>query len=376
MKQFIKAINIISQVKFFVATMIWLMILVVCGTIAQKDIGLYAAQQKYFSSWITNLWVFPVPGGRLTMLVLFINLTLFLLSSHLWKIKKVGILITHLGVLLLFIGGGLTAWFSSEGNMVIEEGSASNYVVDLYSNEIVVVNTSLDDHDLITSIGNNNLKKNKITEHRSIPFDIKILDYFVNCEPVRRDGDNYGFVGFAKNFELTEIKQNKEYSLNRSGVTFKVFNSGSDVVDGIYSLILNQPVTQTIAIDETEYILLLRRERTYLPFYIELNDFKKELYPGTTVAKSYSSDVNLVSDGVSRHVLIQMNEPLRHSGYTFYQSSFIEGQGKDATVLSAVKNYGRLFPYISSLIIALGLLIHIIVRLPGLIQTRNQEFKQ
>ena len=28
---------------------------------------------------------------------------------------------------------------------------------------------------------------------------------------------------------------------------------------------------------------------------------------------------------------------------------------------------------ISSLIIALGLLIHIIVRLPGLIQTRNQE---
>ena len=79
MKKFLKAINIISQVKVFVATMTWLMVLVVCGTIAQKDIGLYAAQQKYFSSWITSLWVVPVPGGRLTMIVLFINLTLFLL---------------------------------------------------------------------------------------------------------------------------------------------------------------------------------------------------------------------------------------------------------------------------------------------------------
>ena len=373
MKQFLKAINIISQVKVFVATMIWLMVLVVCGTIAQKDIGLYAAQQKYFSSWITSLWVIPVPGGRLTMIVLFINLTLFLLNSHLWKIKKVGIVITHLGVLFLFIGGGLTAWFSSEGNMVIEEGSASNYVVDLYSNEIVIVNTSKEDYDLITSIDKSNLKKNQLVYHESIPFDIEVLDYFVNCKPIRRENNNHGFVGFAKNFELVNAEQNKEYSLNQSGVTFKVFNSGSDFVDGIYSLMLDQPVTQIIEVAQIKYIVLLRRERTYLPFYIELEDFKKELYPGTDVAKSYSSDVNLVSDGVSRHVLIKMNEPLRHKGYTFYQSSFIEGSGKDTTVLSVVKNYGRLFPYISSLIIALGLLIHIIVRLPGLIQTRNQE---
>ena len=376
MKYLIGTINILSQVKVFVITMIWLMVLVVCGTIAQKDIGLYAAQQKYFSSWFTNLWIIPAPGGRLTMIVLFINLTLFLFNSHLWKIKKIGIVITHLGVLLLFIGGGITAWFSSEGNMVIEEGKASNYVVDLYNNELVVVDISNENYDLITSFNSQMLKEKKILQHESIPFNIEILNYFINCQTKQREENNQYFIGFAKNFELIPTQANKEYSLNKSGVTFKINNSENKEAEGIYSLILDQPVIQTIEINNIEYILLLRRERTYLPFYIQLNEFKKELYPGTDVPKSYSSDVNLISDGLSRHVLIQMNEPLRYKGYTFYQSSFIEGPIKDTTVLAAVKNYGRLFPYISSLIIALGLLIHIIMRLTGQIRIKKMDSKK
>ena len=52
MKNIIKKI---SNPKIFVFTIIWLMILVFIGTIAQKDIGLFAAQIKYFSSVIPNL---------------------------------------------------------------------------------------------------------------------------------------------------------------------------------------------------------------------------------------------------------------------------------------------------------------------------------
>ena len=78
----------------------------------------------------------------------------------------------------------------------------------------------------------------------------------------------------------------------------------------------------------------------------------------TNIPKSYSSEVNLISDGISKRKLIKMNEPLRYNGYTFYQSSFIEGEINDISVLAVVKNYGRLFPYISSCIICLGLLIH------------------
>ena len=85
------------------------------------------------------------------------------------------------------------------------------------------------------------------------------------------------------------------------------------------------------------------------------------MHPGTNIPKSYSSQVNLIQNNISRKVLIQMNEPLRHLGYTFYQASFIEDESGETTVLAAVKNHGRLFPYISTIIMCIGLLFHMFV---------------
>ena len=90
------------------------------------------------------------------------------------------------------------------------------------------------------------------------------------------------------------------------------------------------------------------------------------MHSGTGIAKSYSSDINLIEAGISKRILIKMNEPLRHRGYTFYQASFIENSDGETTVLAAVKNYGRLFPYISSIIMCVGLLVHLIMKLPNL----------
>ena len=87
------------------------------------------------------------------------------------------------------------------------------------------------------------------------------------------------------------------------------------------------------------------------------------MHPGTDVAKSFSSKINLIENDVSRKVLIEMNVPLRHSNYTFYQASFIEQEDKQTTVLATVKNYGRMFPYISSIIMCIGILFHMLVML-------------
>ena len=48
MKEYLK---LIGSPKVFSYTVVWLIVLVFFGTIVQKDIGLYAAQMKYFSSW-------------------------------------------------------------------------------------------------------------------------------------------------------------------------------------------------------------------------------------------------------------------------------------------------------------------------------------
>ena len=141
--------------------------------------------------------------------------------------------------------------------------------------------------------------------------------------------------------------------------------------DGIYGLFLGQKDLDIFNFKNEEFFTEFRKERTYLPFAIELLDFKKVLHPGTQVAKSFSSEINLIENQIPRRFLIQMNEPLRHMGYTFFQASFIEELKGESTVLAVVKNYGRLFPYISSIIMSIGLLVHLIINIPKMVKKNN-----
>ncbi|SVC08356.1 uncharacterized protein METZ01_LOCUS261210, partial [marine metagenome] len=65
-------IQYLRMPKLFIFTLIWMMFLIVIGTLAQSDMGLFAVQKRYFSSWIIWFWYLPTPGGRLTMLLIFI----------------------------------------------------------------------------------------------------------------------------------------------------------------------------------------------------------------------------------------------------------------------------------------------------------------
>jgi len=368
-KIFRKYIKIIGSPKIFVFTVIWLMILVFVGTLVQRDIGLYAAQQKYFSSWFLFFELIPLPSGKLTMSIIFINLICYFFKPYIFNKNKIGITIVHSGVIMMLLGSALTSIFSNEGNIVIDEGMQSNFYENYYLKEFAVVNTSDDNQDFFTVFNNQTLEKGSLLSHKSIPFNIEILDYYENCKPARRVylGEEE-YKGMSKNFFLQEIDSEKEYEKNISGIIYRV--SGTEGQDGIYINYIGQPITQTLRVDEEDYFLILRRERTYLPFSLELIDFKKVLHPGTNIAKSYSSSINLIENEFSRKVLIQMNEPLRHRGYTFYQASFIEDGPKETTVLATVKNHGRLFPYISTIIMCLGLLYHMLFMLSKRVKNR------
>ena len=366
-------INFLKQPKIFVFAIIWMMMLVVLGTLAQKDMGLYAAQNRYFSAWITWFWFIPMPGGRLTLIIILINLSFFFFKKSIWKIKKLGIVILHLGGILLLVGGGLTAMFSSEGNMVIEESAQSNHVEDYHFMELAIINTSASSFDEFTIFDQPLLKRNQVLAHANLNFEIEIINYLENCEPTKRNSlAGIQHKGMLKNFMLSELKPEKEDNWNRPGMIYKISNSGTNA-DGMYGIFLGQPISQTVSVNNKDYTIILRRKRTYLPFSIELLDFKKILHPGTDIPKSYSSDINLIENGAVRKILIQMNEPLRHKGYTFFQSSFIEGPNSETTVLAVVKNYGRLFPYISSIIMCIGLLFHLSQKLPDLFRKSKEK---
>jgi hypothetical protein len=351
-----------------------MMILVFTGTLAQRDMGLYYAQQKYFSNWIAWFGVIPLPGGRITMMIMFINMAAFLFKPTLWHMKKIGILIVHFGALLLLIGGGITALFSFEGNMVLAEGSRANFISNTKRSEFAIINTTHKDYNDIITIPDEILFDGNIISPEGIPFSIEVIQYYSNVSPSSRkqSDQNDAYRGLAKNIVLLPLDNEKEAEMNRSGVLFRISGTESES-DGVYSLFLGQSIPQTLTIGSESFTLSLRRERYYLPFFIELLDFKRVLHPGTNIPKSFSSEVNLITEEIPRRLIIQMNEPLRHRGYTFFQSSFSQSSNTEISILAVVKNYGRLFPYISSLIMSLGLLIHLLIQLPKLFKSKRAK---
>jgi ABC-type phosphate transport system permease subunit len=54
-----------------------------------------------------------------------------------------------------------------------------------------------------------------------------------------------------------------------------------------------------------------------------------------------------------------MNNPLRYSGYIFYQSSYIEDIDGVSSILAVVQNNNYFMPYISSMLMSLGLIVYI-----------------
>jgi hypothetical protein len=326
---------------------------------------------KYFSSFYFLLYDFiPLPGGRLTLSLMTINLATSLFKKNLWKLKKSGVIILHLGGLLLLLGGGVTASFSSEGNMVIDEGSTIDFVDDYHRMELCFVNLSLPDSLEYTVFGEEILHEGNKIKYDNIGVEIDIISRIKNTRIQRRitQVDSL-YKGFLKEFVLLPKEPEKENTQNRPSIVFRIKGSQNEA-DGIYGLFLGQKDLDIYNFKNQQFFTEFRKERTYLPFSIELIDFKKVMHPGTNVAKSFSSEVNLIESDIPRRVMIQMNEPLRHLDYTFFQASFIEELSGESTVLAVVKNYGRLFPYISSIIMSIGLLVHLLFNLPKTIRKK------
>lgn len=361
-----------SNPEIFFYTAIWLIVLLVVGTIDQKYNGLYLAQQKYFSSWF--VWgIFP--GGRLAMTIVFFNLAAKLILRSPIRFNRIGTLITHGGMLLLLLGGFFTAYFSNEGSMPIPEGQISSYYQDYHELEFAVTDKSPEDHDAVVAFSSEHVKEGAVISDPDFPFTITVETFHRNVDIVRREPEvKDGVFGFAQRFQFVPKTLENEFAQNMAGMVLKI-EGLDDGADGTYMVFQFMQVPQMVRAGGKDYVIDLRNKRYQLPFAVELTEFTKKVYPGTTKASHYSSLVNVIEGGNKREVLISMNEPLRNLDFTFYQASFIEGVAEDTTVLAVVQNAGRNFPYISSIIMAIGLFIHLLIQVPKLLK-RSKKTKE
>jgi cytochrome c biogenesis factor len=124
-----------------------------------------------------------------------------------------------------------------------------------------------------------------------------------------------------------------------------------------------EEATLTLAQGETSGVAETQDKDMPLPVRITLLEFQKKDYAGTTTAKSYESRVRLEATGVRREALISMNRPLRYGSFTFYQYSFDQSGDSYTSTFAVVKNPVRNLPYAAGVMIAIGFLLHFIVKL-------------
>ena len=97
-----------------------------------------------------------------------------------------------------------------------------------------------------------------------------------------------------------------------------------------------------------------------LPFEVTLRDFQRKLHPRTGMASSFSSDITRLQAGVAQDVHISMNAPMRHGGYTFYQSGWGPQNAPPGAKLFSTFSVGHnptdQGPLVACIIIGIGLL--------------------
>lgn len=345
-------LHFLARPILFFYALPWLMVLLVLGTLAQRTDGLYVAEQKFFASAVLWLGPLPLPGGLTILVLIALNLLTKLLLQRGWTGRKLGTSITHVSVLLLLLGGGVTLALREEGFIELAPGSQGALVTDYHARELVV----LENGQPLRQTPFEELTVGQTLAE--LPFGLRIDSLCRHCTPLAVTPPATDRHGVAQTLQLQNAALLPQDEDNLAGVTFTL--SGLDAAqDGVYVAFTPLKEMPEVKQGDKTYRILLRRAERPLPFSLTLQAFHKTEHPGTRIAKAYRSDV-LVTDGAAQWpVTISMNEPLRYRGYTVYQSSFIERPEATSSVLTVVRDQGQAFPYLAVAALCTGMLIHL-----------------
>jgi ABC-type transport system involved in cytochrome c biogenesis permease subunit len=375
-----KLIDTLASLKLTVFLLVLSMVLVLLGTLEQVHWGVWHVQKVYFSSWLcfypmdpTAAVRIPLPAGFTIGALLMLNLGFAHFRHFKATSAKVGISMIHAGLLLLLAGGFITAVYQEESAMIIPEGEKRNYSEAFREFEIALVEKSIAT-DAVVTIPDSILreiadkKAPSSVELTGTPYTLVVQTYHPNAmlraKSQMPDGlDLKATQGIGARTELAYKPLPESYDDNRPNAPTAIVElKTKDKSLGTWALNLNLTESfdaQTFADAGKNYELSLRRTRHYVPFTVQLDKFTHEKYPGTETPRRFASDVTIKEGASSFGYNISMNQPLRHAGLTFFQSSFGNTKdGKSLSVLQVVRNPGWLLPYISVSIMSLGLVWH------------------
>ncbi|WP_243383114.1 cytochrome c biogenesis protein ResB [Geothrix alkalitolerans] len=358
-----------------------LMALVVLCTLAQVEMGTQGAVNAYMRSFFVKRQVsflpFPLPvfpGGGLVGLLLTLNLIAKTLDiQRSWT--KAGMWLVHAGLVILFAGEFVAGMMQVDTNMSIEVGQTVNYVQSYKNMELAVIDITDPTWDEVYSVPDTLLAKGGSIAIPDTPLTLNVKRYYPNSELSNLPPGappSLATAGIGPGISVVERPTvTNDNELNTGSVFVEPVAGGRSYGVWLASMALGAP--QSFTHEGHTYLLTMRLRRQYLPYAFTLKQFRHDVYPGTDIPKNFSSLVQVVnpSRNESREVLIYMNQPLRYEGKTFYQASF--GKNDTLSVLSVVENPGWLLPYVSCVLVSLGLLVHFAIVLRRSLKRRQDK---
>lgn len=340
-----------------------LFILIFFGTLYQTEHGLFEAQKKFFGYGLVLIGgYFPLPAASIIMWVLSIQLAITMAVVIPFKANKIGLWIIHLGIMTLLVGGFITQITSVESQLTLAVGETGKYSSAYHEYELAFWEEKGDSNQVF-AYADTYLNPGATLEITPYQSRVTIHNYFINCDAFTTQATkgpkyiNASGVGM-----LEQRKPEKEVTQNAPGIIMTLTEKDKPSREILLYGQEQQPLMLTL--NGKKVFIMLRLRHYPLDFSLKLTEFIKNVHPGTEVASSFESYADLNQNASSRPVKIWMNNPLRHDGYTFFQASYAQEKGMvPRSTFAVVTNPGRLLPYVSSLIVFGGLLLHFMLRL-------------
>ncbi len=372
----------LTSLKLTIVCLAALMVLVLACTLAQVQLGTWAAVAVYMRSFLVwwdvpgSAFRIPVfPGGALVGLVLLANLVAAQLVRLELAWSKAGMWIAHAGLVLLVLGEFVTSAFQVDSQLAVEEGQTVNFVESPRDLELAVIDTTDPAFDDVYSVPAARLAAGGEVKVPGTPVTLFVKRYFPNSDLTpAAPGDPPSLATQGVGASVTARERppvTRDEEQNRAAAFVEPRAGGRSYGTWLVSNALGAP--QSFTHEGRTYVLKMRNRREYLPFAVTLRKFSHDVYAGTNIPKNFSSLVRISNPGrhEERDVLIYMNQPLRYQGKTFYQASF--GKNDTLSILQVVENPGWLIPYISCVLVALGLVVHFAISLRRSARRRSQE---
>ncbi|WP_306590441.1 cytochrome c biogenesis protein CcsA [Geothrix sp. 21YS21S-4] len=172
-----KLFEFLASLKLAVILLVLLLVGLSVGTIVETRSGVEEAGRLVYYAW----WFLGLQG------LFAINLAMSLADLFPWNQRRIGFVVTHASLILIFVGAAVTYFFKVEGNLSLWEGQSGSVI----------------EHHVHTA--GEHRESETVTRHQ-LPFTVKLDDFVLDTYP-----GTMRPAGFSSQVQITDSETGKTF---------------------------------------------------------------------------------------------------------------------------------------------------------------------